>query len=258
MTRIAVYTSVFGGFEKVWPPAWTDPNHEYFLVTDSATTVDGWSLRVRNQELAGSENPRLANRSVKMLFHEGLSDFDFSIYLDANVRMASSIQPLVDFFAESGADIGLYPHYARHSVETEVNACLARAKVTDQPQLRAELDFYRAAGFPDASGMWEGSVILKNHRSPRISPAMNEWWRLYRTHQSRDQFSLPFVIWEHGLTVCNLDNAPKNRSEHFIRLQHSTRGLRNTLARYIHARSIEGPAWALLYKAAQWLFSSHR
>lgn len=250
--RVAVYTSVFGGFEKVWSPVRPDASHTNLLVTDASGLVRGWT--VRRVDPAGQRSPRLSNRREKILFHEDLGDHDYSVYIDANVRPTRSLQPLFEHFIASGADIGLYPHYARSSVSAEAQACLARAKVDDRSRLKREFAFYKKAGFPDESGMWEGSVIFKNHRSPRLSAAMHEWWGLYRTYELRDQFSLPFVIWKHGLTVANLDQEENGREHYFIRLQHSSRGIPNRLARYFHARSVENGIWETVYRVLKGLY----
>jgi hypothetical protein len=240
-----VYTSVFGGFEKIWPPVNPDPTHDHFLVTDSEDNAPGWT--VAHRSLQDFSSPRLANRRQKMLFHEELVGYDYSVYLDANVRPTTSLQPLFDHFIHSGADLAMYPHYARSTVAAEVHACVVRAKVADQENLRAEMEHYQTSGFPDKSGMWEGSVIFKNHHSERLVPAMKEWWELYSRFESRDQFSLPFVVWKHGLQVANLDEEARGREHYFHRLQHSSSGVLNSTARYLQARSVENALWKSAY-----------
>jgi hypothetical protein len=183
-----------------------------------------------------------------MLFHEDLSDVDFSVYLDANVRPIRSLEPLVAHFALTGADLGLYPHYARSSVRQELDACVRRAKIDHPETALAEYARYEQAGFPDRSGMWEGSVIIKNHNSKKLSLAMHEWWHLYSEFQTRDQFSLPFVIWKHDLTVADLDREPFGREHYFLRLQHSSEGRMNLLARYLQARSVENRGRRFTYE----------
>lgn len=248
--RIAIYTSVFGGFETIWPPVRSNAQHRYLAVTDNPRGIRGW-IPVA-PDYAMSMQPRLANRRQKMLFHEDLPDVDFSVYVDGNVRPVRSLEPLVAHFAQTGADLGLYPHYARSSVRQELDACVRRGKIAHPETAIAEYSRYEQAGFPDRSGMWEGSVIIKNHRSPKLSGAMHEWWGLYSEFQTRDQFSLPFVIWKHELTVANLDHENFGREHYFFRVQHSTEGGMNRLARYLQARSVESRGWTVLYKAFRW------
>jgi hypothetical protein len=201
---------------------------------------------------SGFESSRLANRRQKMLFQNELSNSGVSLYIDANVRAVASLAPLFEAFISSGADIGMYRHYARSSVRDEIRACVARNKVGNPDAIADELEFYNLQGFPDQEGMWEGSVIFKNHQSERLASAMDEWWMIYSRFQTRDQFSLPFVIWKHGLRVYDLDELPLERERYFVRLQHSTSGLANSLARYLQARAPENPLWRFLHGTAQY------
>ena len=186
-----------------------------------------------------------------MLFHRSLPSTGISVYVDANVRPIESLVPLFEAFSESGADVGMYRHYARASVHEEARACLHRNKIDNPAALKEELKLYDSAGFPDKGGMWEGSVIFKRHDSPGLSAAMEEWWELYSRFDTRDQFSLPFVIWKHGLSVFDLDDHKPGREHYFVRLQHSQAGMKNRLARYLQARAPENAVWRTLQRVAR-------
>lgn len=251
----SIITSVFGGFERVWAPMNQMPNLATTLVTDIPLEMKSPVDVV----VAGEtfDSPRLANRFHKMLYHATLSPDGVSVYADANVRPINNLMPLFEAFEESGADIGLYRHYARTSVRQESQACLVRNKVENPKSLAEELSFYEDSGFPDTGGMWEGSVIFKRHSSSALQTAMEEWWELYSRFQTRDQFSLPFVIWKHGLKVFDLDDHSPGREHYFVRLQHSQSGLRNRLARYLQARAPENSFWSALHRAGQTFAGSH-
>jgi len=244
--RRVLYTSVFGGFERVWPPIDRTPGLSRFVITDSLATPRGWTQG--KSGLAKGDSPRLSNRHQKMLFQESLPQQATSLYVDANVRAVANLAPLFEAFEESGADLGMYPHYARASVHSEVRACIARNKVDNPENAEEELLFYDEQGFPDTGGMWEGSVIFKNNASPHLSEAMQQWWSLYSRFETRDQFSLPYIIWKHGLVVLNLDDQPFGRKHYFVRLQHSSSGVANRSARYLQAKAPENPVWASLHK----------
>jgi hypothetical protein len=243
---LAVYTSVFGRYGRVWPPLHPDPLTRYLLVSDAGEDVPGWELVPVDSRLFDSA--RLANRCQKMLFHTHLSSVRASVYIDANVRPVAPLGPLFSAFIASGADLGMYRHYARSTVRDESRASVARKKVQDLGALDEEIGFYAAQGFPDSGGMWEGSVIFKNHDSPKVLGAMEEWWALYSRFRTRDQFSLPFVIWKHGLQVFDLDGVTPPREHFFVRLQASSAGLSNRLARYAQARERENATWGQIYR----------
>lgn len=249
MSDTTIYTSVFGGYERVWSPLRQDPAAHCVLLTDDIADTPGWEKESGAPKTYDS--PRLANRFQKMLYFRTLPHEGVSVYVDANVRPINSLSPLFDAFQASGADLGMYRHYARASVSAEARACLLRNKVDNPAALEEELAFYTDSGFPDSGGMWEGSVIFKKHSSRPLLAAMEEWWELYSRFQTRDQFSLPFVIWKHGLTVFDLDSHSPGREHYFVRLQHSQQGLRNRTARYLQARAPENWLWRTLYLLAQ-------
>ena len=165
-----IYSAVFGNFESVWAPLKQAPDIKTFLITEDGPRFRGWNIHYAPPE--EFDSPRLANRFHKMLFHRSLPSTGISVYVDANVRPIESLVPLFEAFSESGADVGMYRHYARASVHEEARACLHRNKIDNPAALKEELKLYDSAGFPDKGGMWEGSVIFKRHDSPGLSAAM--------------------------------------------------------------------------------------
>ena len=241
-----IHSSVHGQFEKIFSPL----NQPVSIASIQTTDQPPSSIAGFTSVTAGfrEASPRLSNRRDKMLFYELLQGCDISVYVDANVRPINSLAPLFEAFEASGADIGMYRHYARSSVREEAAACLARNKVDNPEALEEELALYASSGFPDDQGMWEGSVIFRRHSSQRLAKAMGEWWDLYSRFQTRDQFSLPFVIWKHGLEVFDLDEHTPGREHYFVRLQHSEAGLKNRMARYLQARAPENKMWGALHR----------
>lgn len=248
-TGFTCYTSVFGGYEPIWPPHQPDSGVDYVLVSDTTAPPRGWTHR--SIDPSGFESPRLANRFQKMRFHESLPKSHVSVYIDANIRPVASLLPLLESFDTSGAEIGLYRHYSRNSVRSEARACLERNKVEHPEAVEPELRFYESEGFPDEDGLWEGSIILKRHDSTKLDAAMAEWWELYSRFQTRDQFSLPYIIWKHGLQVCDLGQDPVGLPKPFVHLQHAHKSPRHRLARYLQARGPENTLWKTLQRVAR-------
>lgn len=222
-----IYTSVFGDYDRILPPVRREDGIDYVAVTDrQALSVPGWtSMAVDPTEIGG---PRLANRHFKMLAHEIFPGYDASIYLDGNIRVLGNMS---EFFARiegSDAALGLYRHPSRSTVREEVEQCIRRRQVTDASAAFAELKDYRDQGFPDeAGGLIEASILLRNHRHPRLKGAMEEWWRLFRAHQSRDQFSLPFVLWRTGIPTVLFDDSFREPNPYFGWYPHAGAGTAN-------------------------------
>lgn len=190
MARL-VYTAVFGGYDRVFPPMVQEAGIDHVLVTDdAATAVEGWRTLVIDPAVHGS--PKAANLHYKALMHRELAGYDASLYVDGNIRLTGRTSALFDRFEASGAALGVFPHPRRDTVADEVEACAAAGK-GDGAVLRAEYEAYRAEGFADDQGLIEATIILKNHTAPDLDPAMALWRDLFSRFRTRDQLSLPVV-----------------------------------------------------------------
>ena len=246
---VLCYTVETGNFEKVWDPVVKDSYFEYHLVSESDHGCATW--KSVPPSTPPTKSARLENRFLKMLYGLNQHPTRDSLYIDANVRIIESPRDLVEAFLASGADIGLYKHYSHESLRDEVSMCIRRGKVTRPQSAVDELSHYESEGMPEKVRVWEGSVVLKNHSSPKLKAAKEEWWELYSRFETRDQFSLPFVIWKHGLSVFDLDDHKPGREHYFVRLQHSQAGMKNRLARYLQARAPENAFWRNLQRAVR-------
>lgn len=196
--RLLVFTCVFGGYDRVFPPVRSESAVDYVIITDDASLrVKGWRTEVvGTTQFLSAKGP---NRHFKMLGHLLLTGYDVSVYVDGNIRILGSLSPMIQSFLASGAALGIFPHPTRNSVEEEIKACLGAGKVKPTDHSAEELAEYRADGFPDNVGLAETGVLLKNHSHAALDPAMTLWWSLFERFDTRDQFGLPYVIWKTGL-----------------------------------------------------------
>lgn len=198
MLRLLVYTCVFGNYDRIFPPIVLEPGVRYVVITDDAElNVPGWHSHVVDRERFASA--RAANRYYKMLGHRMFGEFDASAYVDGNVRVRDSLCPLLERLLKTGAALGVYPHPIRSTVAEEVETCITAGKIGDSDKLRSEFREYLAEGFPDDQGLIEATILLKNHGHTELDSAMQLWWSLFQRFHSRDQISLPYVLWKTAL-----------------------------------------------------------
>lgn len=249
MPRILVYTCVFGGYDRVFPPVRRDPSIDYVLVTDDpGMEVPGW--RTLAVDKARFKTAKAPNRYFKMLAHrQELGGYDVSVYVDGNIRVIGRTAELVAAFLASGAALGTCVHPARSSVGEEVERCLLQGKLGDVDRAALEIATYRAAGFDDRCGLRETGVVLKNHAHPALEPAMSLWWECFERYDSRDQISLPYVQWKLGLEIFDIEPGFRSKNPYFGIYPHARSG--TAPARYAHcvARSFDDPLHAFLLKA---------
>jgi hypothetical protein len=198
--RRLIYTAVFGGYDRVYSPLCPDAGADYVIVTDDPDTrVPGW--RTLYADGSGFPTAKAANLYHRALIHRVLTGYDVSLYVDGNVRLIGDTRSLFRAFEASGAALSAHRHHRRSTVAEEVETVIAMSLVADPSAARREYDDYIADGFPDNLGLMENGVILKNHRHPELDAAMELWWRQFSVYLTRDQLSLPYVLWKTGLSV---------------------------------------------------------
>jgi len=202
--RPLVYTCVLGGYDRVFPPIRPEPGLDHVIFTDDASLkVPGWRSEV--VDMSRFTSVRKANRYYKMLAHRVLPHYDSSLYVDGNVRLLGKSSELFQRLHKGDTAMVLFRHGRRASVTEEIAKCLELGKIADPAMVQAEVAAHRAEGFPDDRGLVEATILLKNHRHPALDPAMALWWEQFERFGSRDQFSLPYVLWKTALPVQYFD-----------------------------------------------------
>jgi hypothetical protein len=199
--RVVIYTALAGGYDVLLPSPFVDAEARYVLLTDRRPLIRGaWEVRPLPPEVRGMD-PGAANRWCKFFPHRIFGDADLSVYVDANVRQVSSFRPYIEELLESGRDIGLFAHRCRRSIREEYERCRQVGKIgPDEAELylrRMETYLECSDRFPELFS--ENSVILRDHRSPRLQAAMEAWWSEFERGIRRDQISLPWVLGSHAV-----------------------------------------------------------
>lgn len=236
--RLLVYTGIFGNYDRVFPPVRPVTRAHFVAVTDDPSlNVPGWATQVVEAGRFGTS--REANRYYKMLGHRELGDFDASIYVDGNVRLLGDPVDAAAGFIKSGAALGIFRHPLRDSVAGEVEACIRNGKVEDPRPIRNEYQEYIADGFRDDLGLVEATILMKNHHHAGLDEAMALWHTLYARHLTRDQISLPYVLWKTGLPCHYHPGSFRDPNPHFGLYPHFGDPNTPTAYAYLRARSFD-------------------
>jgi hypothetical protein len=254
--KLLVYTAVFGGYDRVFPPVMAESALDYVVVTDDPDLKPaGW--RVLRVDPADYGSPKAANLHYKALMHREMPGYDASLYIDGNVRLLGRTSEVFDRFLASGAALGVFRHPTRDCVADEVEACILGRK-GDPETLRAELTAYRDEGFADDQGLIEATIILKNHNAPDLDPAMALWRDLFSRFRTRDQFSLPVVKARTGVSCVYHDFNFRNPNPWFGHYPHRGAAGVRPLYADIFARAYDSGPHRLLLRAWQAWWSLRR
>jgi hypothetical protein len=197
--RKLVFTCVFGGYDRVYPPVIPEPELDYVIVTEDASMqVPGWRTHVVDASVFPSA--KAANLHYRALIHRELPDYVASLYVDGNVRLIGETSRFFEPFLASGKALGVFPHPLRSTIREEAEACLRAQKFNEPQRILDELAEYAGDGFLDDQGLIETGIFLKNHTASDLDLAMSLWWTLFQRRLTRDQLSLPVVKWKTGIS----------------------------------------------------------
>lgn len=201
--RVVVYTAITGNYDMLQAAAIKVPGWDYLCFTDgNVVAKQGWEIRALPP--SDLDQIRLA-RLPKILAHRFLNDYDISIWVDANIGIACDLAAFCKM-ALADTDIAFFRHgVRRRSVAAEIDACLQANKAPYEVMTR-QYQSYRDKGFPDDAGIIpETGVIVRRHHRRHVRAAMEKWWVELLRHSTRDQISLPYIIWRNALAFTLLD-----------------------------------------------------
>jgi hypothetical protein len=238
--KYVIYTCVFDDYDWIFPPLVKEENISYIIMTDDPELrVFGWETRLVDS--SPFRNPKTANLHYRALSHKYLGDFDYSLYVDGNVRLIGKTSEFFTKFRNSGSPLGLFRHPIRYSVKEEAESCLMTGKVFEPDRLQTELAYQANEGFPDNIGLIETTIILKNHRHELLVDAMHLWWANFELFGTRDQIGLPYVIWKKNVPCTYHSFSFREKNPYFGLYTHrkDNRAPRNFA--YIEGRSYDSP-----------------
>jgi len=195
--KIAVYTSITSGKDVLKTPAHRDGIDLVFFTDRPHRDRDSdWNIR---PACGLFTDPRRNSRAPKILAHQYLADYDYSLWLDGSMRLLVPVRPLIDEFL-ADADIATFAHAERDCIYEEAAVC-AQRNLDDVRVIAEQMDRYRSdrvSPHPLHHGLSECGVILRRH-TKQIEAFNNAWWSEFCRHSCRDQLSFNFVLRSHEI-----------------------------------------------------------
>tara|TARA_R110002020_G_scaffold135108_2_gene301787 strand:- start:11821 stop:12507 length:687 start_codon:yes stop_codon:yes gene_type:complete len=219
MPKRIIYTSVFGGYDKV-----TEQNS------------DGWDWKCFSEDNSiplYEDNNRNAKR-FKVLPHRHLQDYEYSVFIDGNMGVRGNLDELIDKYL-SDSNVAFFSHNnnkldARDCAYKEAQTILdlgsKNMKLTpergmlnykDNPKIIVnQFDKYAKLGFPESNGLITGMVILRRHNEKDCIQTMEDWWKEIKYNSKRDQLSFNYCAWKNNLKFNYMDGDSRD-NEYFYR-----------------------------------------
>lgn len=216
---VVVYTSIAHDYDDLKTPAVLPQGWDLVCFTDSwEKRYPAWFLRPFDYHHV---DPTRRARYVKTHPHAYFQEYEWSVWVDANILITDDINDLVENVAANG-DIGMFPHPHRKDIHAEADEIVRRGGLDDPTVISEQLGRYRAFGASMDGRLYETNVIIRRHNEKRVIDLMNHWWREIDNGSKRDQLSFPVVSERLNMNVVPLgrDGESVRTSTHFRRFAH--------------------------------------
>lgn len=200
MNKKAIYTCLVGNYDVIRQPLVIDESYDYICFSNDIKEKKVGVWQIRPIPFVHEDKARLS-RYVKILPHRVLGDYEWSLWMDANIQITGKelYQILESKMAEGGK---IY----------QVNHCLPPCDCIYEEIVFAYLSgrtglckaflqyrHLKRCGFPTHWGLFENNIIMRRHLDPQVKKISEEWWTEFMKYTKRDQFNLMYVYWNNHL-----------------------------------------------------------
>lgn len=200
--KLVIYTAIVGDKDKLHTPRHILPGVDYVCFTDSQH-LHSPVFQIRPLPFHET-SPVFAARKLKFFAHELFPDHDASLWIDGSKEILRDLSPLLEA-AFSASDFTALCHPTHTTIAEEADACI-KGKRDSYEKINQQLQEYRKAGMEDGfNRLVQTGILFRRHHQP-IPDLMQAWWKAVLQHSTRDQISLPFILWKHRYKMHVLDH----------------------------------------------------
>lgn len=135
--------------------------------------------------------------------------YDYSIYIDGNIKLISTISKLIQKVNENRG-LAIHKHSSNNCISKEILDCRAYGK-GNLKKLKEQVNRYFEKGFPKEYGMLECNVLVMDLKNKEAIHIFEDWWKEYLNSESRrDQIALPYVLWKNNVKVEEIGTLGEN------------------------------------------------
>ncbi|WP_170941668.1 glycosyltransferase [Cellvibrio mixtus] len=197
--RVAIYTALIGGHDVLVEPECVPQHCDFFVFSDSDISSKIWKQKPINYHC----NDRVKTaRFIKLHPHLFFPDYEYSIWIDANIELTKDLTHLLDGL-DGKLAVASFPHPYRSCIYEEGISCIGMKK--DNPHtIQSQLQRYQSLGIPENLGLWETCILARRHNEQNSVDLMTAWWSEIQLYSRRDQISLPAVSFINNIKIKSL------------------------------------------------------
>jgi len=200
-----IYTCITGGYDSLLEHAYRDPHWDYVCFTDDLTLKNAENHSWRIEPLFFSELDNVRNqRWHKIHPHILFPKYKYSIYVDGNINFTGNdVFEDTDRAIKNNYKIAMAPHFNRNCIYDEAQECIVLGK-DHKEVIEKQIKSIRENGFPEKQGLFDTSIIFRDHHDGQVISLMDDWWRFIMNYSRRDQLSLTYASWKQKYKIDQL------------------------------------------------------
>ena len=197
--KIVIYTVLTGAYDNLNQPRHVESGFSYICFTDTVQKqkIGVWEMR----EIPNvSDDKKILSRYPKMHPHLLLDEFDYSVYIDANVIILDdtlykcSLELISRHICLAGMK-----HQEVECAYVEGLRIYTIGKEKKIREIIRTLRFLRRENFPYNYGMYEANVIFRNHHNQDVIRQCELWWNCFINYVKRDQITYSYTLWKNHI-----------------------------------------------------------
>lgn len=177
--------------------SYINPEWDYVCFTDNESYIRQkrygiWEIRpLQFSDLDNARN----NRYHKILVHKVFPEYEQSVYIDGNINIRTPY--LFEQIQLKDSTLIQPIQCCGYCLYKDIDWAMKRE--CDTEALKKQLEIFRRDGFPENYGLFENNLIYRRHHDPIIVDIMEKWWKWVCDYCRRDQSSLMYELWKHGI-----------------------------------------------------------
>jgi hypothetical protein len=196
--KIAVITSLCGINTKLVPPSVVFEGVSYIAFVDKFHESNVWEQRKSlDFTLDDKYNGRRNAKIYKVLPQMFLPEYDYWFWVDSTHELIMNPNDVIQKYLED-YEIGVWNHTDRSCLYKEAEA-VNDNNYDYKDLVNNQIEYYKSQGYPENNGLYELPVIIRKN-TDNIKILNMRWWEQICRFSSRDQISMPFVLWKTGIT----------------------------------------------------------
>lgn len=222
MNKRIVYTALTGGYDGLIQHKYVEASYDYVCFSNDIkeSRIGIWEIR---RIPFDTDDAQRLSRYPKLQPHEVLKDYEYSLYVDANINILDdTVFRSIEKCIAEGVTLAGMKHQLRQCAYKESLKVMLDGMEKNKHIVKEQMSAYKREGFPFNYGMFEANVIFRKHNDPQVIRQCNDWWYWQQHYSRRDQLSYSYSLWKNKIPFHYLlpENEWARKSPHVDCLRH--------------------------------------